>query len=124
MKSLALLLLLACGGTETPAADAPAGDGDAPAPAPAPAPPADSPAFEAPESLESGMDICLGNADCEAVQLSCCCGDDAVWVAANKSRVDDVKAKYAQKECGDCPDAECAAPQVGCKGGCKIKSGG
>lgn len=121
MKSLALLLLMACGGAETPAGDP--GEGDAPAAEPAPAP-ADA-KFEAPESLESGMDICLGPADCVAVQLSCCCGDDAVFVAANKSRAEDVKKQYGQKECGDCPDAgECKAPEVGCKGGCKIKKGG
>ena len=94
MKSFALLLLLACGG----GAEAPAeGDGaQAPAAAPAPAEKT-APAFAAPESLEAGMDICLGPADCVAVQLSCCCGDDAVWVAANKTRAEDVKAMYGQK---------------------------
>lgn len=119
--TLVLYLLLACGGGEAPA---PAGDGAHPAPAPAPteAPaPAAGGAFAAPASLEPGMDICLGGADCAAVQLSCCCGADAVWVAANKSRAEDVKAKYGQKDCGDCPPGECAAPEVQCQGGCKLK---
>lgn len=122
MTSFVLFLLLACGGGETPA---PAGDGAAPAPAPhgeAPAPaPAAGGAFAAPESLEAGMDICLGGADCAAVQLSCCCGEGAVWVAANKSRAEDVKAKYGQKDCGDCPAGECTPPEVQCQGGCKLK---
>ncbi len=120
MTSFALLLMLACGG----GSDAPdAGGTPEPAPA-APAPAPAAPAFQAPESLETGMDICLGDVDCVAVQLSCCCGEGAVWVAANKSRAEDVKKKYGQKDCGDCPDAECKPPEVGCKGGCKLKSGG
>lgn len=122
MTTLALLMLLACGGTETPAADAPADGDKTEAPAPAPEGGADAGGdFAAPESLESGMDICMGSVDCEAVQLSCCCGDDAVYVAAAKSRSDDVKSKYGQKDCGDCGDAECSPPEVECKGGCKLK---
>ena len=119
MRTLALLMLIACGGGETPAAD---GDGtETEAPAPDAGGDADAKpdeAFAAPTELEAGMDICLGPVDCVPVQLACSC-DDAAWVAVNKSRVDDAKGKYAQKGC-DAP-AECEAPATECAGGCKIK---
>lgn len=116
--SLALFLLLACGGTETPAD----GGGDAPTEAPAPKPEGgEAPAkYEKPE-IESGMDICLGSIDCEAVQLSCCCGEGAVYVAVNKSRAEEAKTKYGQKDCGECPSGECTPPETECAGGCKLK---
>ena len=115
-----LFLLLACGGGGE--ATPPAADGATPAPAPGEAPaPAAGGVFAAPAALEAGMDICLGGADCVAVQLSCCCGEGAMWVAANKSRAEDVKAKFGQKDCADCPPGECAAPEVQCQGGCKLK---
>ena len=118
MRTLALFLLIACGGGETEA-PAEAGDG-AEAPAPKPEGGGDEAkdeAFAAPAELEAGMDICLGPVDCVAVQLSCGC-DDPVFVAVNKSRVDDAKSKYAQK---GCEMQTCEAPETVCQGGCKLK---
>ena len=130
MKRTALVLtlfLFACGG-ETP--QAPAGGDAAPkteAPAPAPAPAGKAaPGMEAP-TLDAGMDICFGPVDCEAVQISCCSScDGGLVVAVNKSRAEEAKTKFGQKDCDQysCGDGECATPEVECNGGCKIKAAG
>ena len=124
--ALTLLTLFACGGestTEAPAPDAEAPAAEAPATAPeAPAPPPPA-AFEVPE-LEDGMQVCMGAVDCQVVELGCCnhCGGGAL-VAVNKTRAEEVKQKYGQKECDSiqCPSTECPTPEAVCSGGCKVK---
>ena len=136
MKRTALILtlfLFACDGeaTEAPAGGDAAPKTEAPAPDAAPAGKAapagnPAPAMEAP-TLDAGMDICFGPVDCEAVQLSCCSScDGGLVVAVNKSRAEEVKTKFGQKDCDQysCGDGECATPEVACNGGCKIKAAG
>ena len=122
MAIVPLFLLLACGGGD---AEAPGDEAAAEAPAPveaeAPAPEA-APAFTAP-TLDPGMDMCLGAVDCVAVQLSCCSAcEGGVVVAVNKTRVDEVKEKFAQTGCDTvtCQDADCPPAEVECSMGCKI----
>jgi hypothetical protein len=122
MRHLALFLLLACGGTDVPATDADAPADAAPVEAPADEVAAAAP-FEAP-ALEAGMDMCLGAVDCVAVQLSCCNGcDGGVVVAVNKTRAEEAKAKFGQKDCESvtCAGTECAEPAATCSGGCKLE---
>ncbi len=123
---MTLATLIACGGeTTTEPAPAPA-DGAPAAEAPAEAaPPAAAEPYKVPE-LEEGMQMCMGAVDCVVVEVGCCnhCGGGAL-VAVNKSRAEEVKEKYGQKECDSvqCPSTECPTPEATCQGGCKIKEG-
>ena len=125
--ALALATLVACGG-ET-AGDPPSpGDGAVPIEAPveaAPAAPAVPEPYAVPE-IDDGMKMCMGAVDCEVVELGCCnhCGGGAL-VAVNKTRAEEVKETYGQKECGTitCPSTECPTPEATCNMGCKIKEG-
>jgi len=125
--ALALATLIACGGETSTDPANPAGDGDAPkteAPAdtPAAAPGIPEP-YTAPD-VEDGMKMCMGAVDCVVVELGCCnhCGGGAL-VAVNKTRAEEVKEKFGQKECASitCPSAECPTPEAVCNMGCKIK---
>ena len=124
MTHLALFLLLACGSPEAPAPDA--NDPPDAASVEAPAEEAvEAVAFGAPK-LDAGMDICLGGVDCVAVQLSCCNGcDGGVVVAVNKTRVEEAKTKFGQKDCESvtCAGTECAEPKATCAGGCRLEGG-
>ena len=92
------------------------------------APAAEAPAaapYEAP-ALEDGMQMCMGAVDCVVVELGCCnhCGGGAL-VAVNKTRAEEVKEKYGQKECDtiQCPSTECPTPEAVCNMGCQVKEG-
>ncbi len=126
-----VVLALACGGSEAPPAVAPQGppaaapdDPTASVESPAEAPPADAaPASPTWKTTDLGVEVpddwrsCTAPEDCEIVVTTCCdhC-NGGKSVSVNRSRVPDVKKKYAPTGCGACTERGCMTRPF-CEGG-------